>query len=110
MTEALAIEMAWSQMLELGVSDSYLLRYRHLRIGSQKKRTLRAENQFFYLLEMPLTVTIKSKAGIFNMKDSGVSEQQHVHRGIITLENTGEEISDVRFLQVIPSIINTKKH
>jgi len=107
MTEGVAIEIAKVQMRELGIREAYTIRYRHLRIDPQTKRTIKGENHFFYLIDPAANVKIESKAGIYDMNDFAVNEQQHVHRGIIKLENTGEEISDVKFIQIIPHL--TKK-
>lgn len=108
MTEQMAIELAHSQMKELGI-ENYFFRFRHLHLAPNLKRTLRGENEFFYLISEINDVTIKSKAGVYNLSDTAASEMQHIHRGIISIENTGTSWAEVKLLQVIPKKESSKK-
>lgn len=102
MTEGTAIEIARCKMHELGVGNNYIIRYRHLRLDPNEKRTLKAENHIYFLLHSPDFLKVESKAGIYNMLDVAVNEQQHVHTGIIKIENQSAVIEDAKFIQVIP--------
>ncbi|MEZ4921874.1 MAG: hypothetical protein R2780_01770 [Crocinitomicaceae bacterium] len=102
MREGTAIEIAKSKMKELGVGKKYILRYRHFVLDSLEKKQIRSENHLFILIGENEEVKIESKAGIFDMTDEGINEQQHVHRGLIKLENFDKRIQHIRFIQVIP--------
>lgn len=105
MTEGLASEIAEEKMRQIGLKRKhYMLRYRHLRFAEQGKQVLKGENQFFIVINVPKGVKVQSKAGLFDLQDSGLSELQHVHRGLtwVTCENTST--TDVILLQIIPKI------
>ncbi|MBL4862070.1 MAG: hypothetical protein JKY09_03515 [Crocinitomicaceae bacterium] len=103
MNEGTAIEIAKQKMRELGICENdYIFRYRHLRIDPLEKRILKGENNLFILISPSYYVKITSKAGEYNMLDTGINEMQHVHRGLITVENLSEKQLDVRFIQIIP--------
>src|SRR5687768_6330838 len=99
MTDNAAITLAKYQMQEMGITD-YLVRFRHFNLAGDEIRTIRGENQFFYLLDSPPNIKVESKAGWYDTKSSATNEQQHVHRGIITLKNHDESPNDVRFIQI----------
>lgn len=103
MTEALAIEIARSKIRELDVKE-FVLRYRHIRLDSDQRRTLSADNEFYIIVaRMPLLI-VKSKAGVYDLQDESLRELQHVHTGKITLINTVAQSMEVKFLQVIPKV------
>lgn len=102
MNEGTAIELARRKMKEMGVGKKYILRYRHFRLSPSEKITIRGENHLFILIDPPYRIKVKSKAGIYNMVDQGINELQHIHRGLIVVENPISRTLDTRFIQVIP--------
>ncbi len=106
MNEGTAIDMAKEKMKELKVED-YILRYRHLRLDAKEKREIKAENQI-YVLTYPLyNLKLQSKLGIYDLADDGLNELQHVHTGVLKLENQSNIRLDVKFIQAIP--LNKRK-
>ncbi|MBI3133635.1 MAG: hypothetical protein HYZ14_03070 [Bacteroidetes bacterium] len=101
MTEGAAIEIIRYQMCELGVID-YIVRYRHLRLKESEKRIIKAENHLFVLIDPQANIKVESKAGIYDMRDQTINEQQHLHRGIISVTNQSLVQNDARFIQAIP--------
>ena len=101
MNEITAIEIAKSKMRELNVED-YVFRFRHLRLDSLEVREISAENELFIMLERMPFFIIKSKAGIFDLRDTALREIQHVHTGKITITNTIAQSMIMMFLHVIP--------
>lgn len=103
MTEGTAYRIAVCMIHERGhCQEDYLIRYRHLMLDAKESRTLKGENNLFILIDGNYAVKVSSKAGVFNMRDAGINEQQHVHRGLVKLENVIGHRSDIRFLQFIP--------
>ena len=101
MNEGTAIEMAREKMKELRVKD-YILRYRHIRLDGKEKRVIKAENEIYVLTYPFYNLKLQSKAGIYDLADDGLNELQHVHRGILELENQSNVRLDVKFVQAIP--------
>ena len=108
MNEGTAIEIAKFKMKELGVGRKYLLRYRHFHLDLKEKREIKGENHLFILVSNGRGFKVESKAGIFNLMDNGVNEQQHVHRGLIQIENTSRRRIEIKFIQVIPLLKEEK--
>lgn len=102
MNEGTAIEIAQSKMKELGVGENYIIRYRHIRLDPQEKKGLKGENHLYILIKPDDLVKVKSKTGIYDMSDAGINEMQHLHSGLIEIENGSKGRIDVKFLQVIP--------
>ncbi|MBD3637201.1 MAG: hypothetical protein HUJ25_07620 [Crocinitomicaceae bacterium] len=106
MREGTAIEIAKFKMKELGVGKRYILRYRHFVLDSLEKKQIKAENNLYILIAENAEIKIESKTGVFDLKDEGINEQQHIHRGLINLENFDKQIQAIRFIQVIPILKN----
>lgn len=105
MTEGTAIEIAKKMMLELGIGDDYIFRYRHFQIAPQKEVKIKGYNELYILLHPEADLKAYSKAGIYNIQDKGINEMQYVHRGYITLINQGKgAYLQVKVLQVIPKL------
>lgn len=104
MTEGTAIEFAKLKMRELGVGDNYILRYRHIRLDPSEKIKVKGENHMYLLIDPEDLIKVSSKAGIYDVQDTAINELQHVHRGLIEVENLDLVRVSARFLQVIPLI------
>lgn len=103
MTEGTAYKLGEKMMRERGLCEKdFIVRYRHLMLDALERRTVDAENQLFILIDFNYAIKIQSKAGVYDRIDEAIDEQQHIHRGRISLENKFEFRSEVRFLQLIP--------
>jgi len=61
----------------------------------------KAENEFYYLIDQPVNVTISSEFGVYDLSDKGINKQQHIHQGKITITNNDVNVISVQFIQVI---------
>lgn len=106
MYETTAIAIAKSKMGEHNIED-YILRYRHIRLDSNQMMNLKADNEWYIIIDRPFYIKVESKAGIYDRRDKALREIQHVHTGGITLHNDYHQSTTVKFLQVIP-LMDTK--
>lgn len=102
MNEGTAITIAEHKMKELGVGENYILRYRHFRLDPNEVREIKGENHLYILTYPFYNIKVSSKAGVYDLEDDGINELQHVHRGIIKIENKSNVRLDVKFIQAIP--------
>jgi len=102
MNEGTAIEIAEQKMKEMGIGKDYIIRYRHLMLDAGQKLGIKGENHLYILIQPDMGILVASKAGIYNMNDVGINEQQHIHRGLIKIENLLKSRIDVKFIQVVP--------
>ena len=103
MEEGTGIAIAKNKMKELGIAEcDYILRYRHFRLDPNEKREIKGDNHYFILIYPYFNVKLESKMGIYDMEDDGVNELQHLHSGLIKIENQSRIRLDVKFIQVIP--------
>lgn len=101
MTEGMALEIAKTMMAEKG-KNKYLIRYRHFQILPNKEVKLQAENMLIILIKPTYYLKAYSKAGIFNLRDTAIDEQQYVHRGLTKLINQNpKRVLNALVLQVI---------
>ncbi|GAB5419165.1 MAG: hypothetical protein Crog4KO_06730 [Crocinitomicaceae bacterium] len=105
MTEGMASEIAKEKMRDLGLKRKhYLLRYKFLRIDGLETRVLKAANDLFLVIDVPKGIKVKSKTGVYDLADIGITEMQHVHSGTTTVTNITKGFIDIKLLQVIPKI------
>ena len=79
MNEGTAIDFAEKRMKELGI-ENYLVRYRHLQIAPLSQITLDGENHLYLLVQPNIYTRVKSKAGIYNVRNNAINEMQYIHR------------------------------
>jgi hypothetical protein len=101
MNEATAIEIAKNKMQEQNVND-YVIRFRHIRLDSQEVRTISADNEWYIVAERSPFIIVKSKAGIYDFRDTALREIQHVHTGAMTVTNSINQSFTIKFIQLIP--------
>lgn len=101
MYETTAIEIAKSKMRELEV-DEYFIRYRHIRLDANETRMIQGDNEWFFIVDRPYYISVKSIAGIYDWRDTALREMQHVHTGQITLENAYHTSTTFKMLQIVP--------
>ncbi|MBL4704293.1 MAG: hypothetical protein JKY54_07215 [Flavobacteriales bacterium] len=104
MNEGTAIEFARRKMYELGIGERYIIRYRHFRLDPSEQIEVKAENHLFVFIYPYQNIKVSSKAGIYDSNDLAINEMQHVHRGLIQIENQSKTRLGAKFIQVIPLI------
>lgn len=102
MTPALAQEYVKRRMAELGYKTKYHMRLRHFILQVGETRIEKAYGSYYVLTEEPASISIKSQNGFFHLANTNANEMQYEHHGKITIQNTGDSVSRVRFIQVIP--------
>jgi hypothetical protein len=104
MTVEFALDYIPRRMQELGFGNNYLTRWRHFYIGPEATLNIDAANEFFMLITTSNNVKVKSKLGIYDLRDTGINEMQYEHRGkieVTSLSPAGYTL--VLFIQVIPT-------
>jgi hypothetical protein len=102
MTPDIALFLIPRDMRALGyMRDMYITNFRHYVIKGGIALTIKADNEFFYLVRHAIGVTITSDFGVFDLKDSGINELQHKHQGTITIRNYTKRPVRIKFIQVI---------
>jgi hypothetical protein len=109
MTIALALEYIPRRMEELGHGKEYYIRFRHFVLQPSEHMDIEAYNEFYMLIDEPDSISIASDFGFFDLSFSVTNEQQYEHQGFISLQNYSKAANHVRFIQVIPKLINLKK-
>jgi|SRR5665213_1220020 len=102
MTTDIALFMIPRDMRDLGFKDdNYIADFVDYCSHAATSVELNAENEFYYLIGEPQGVTISSQFGVFDLSDTGINKQQHIHQGKITIRNNTKKVMQVKFLQVI---------
>lgn len=102
MTTALAMEYIPRRMKELGIDSNYYMRFRHMVFQAGEKREIDADNQFYFLIEEAFDISISSPMGYYDISETNSNEQSYEHQGNILIDNYGQQINHVRFIQIIP--------
>lgn len=104
MTEGLAIEIAKQKMLEWGVGENHLLRFKHVKIDAQKQKQFTCFNELLILIEPNEDLYAYSNRGVYDENDEGLNELQYIHSGIVKLKNQKRNKAiHIKLLQVIPN-------
>jgi hypothetical protein len=109
MTIDLAIDYIRRRMLELGHGDLYHLRFRHYVLTPRQRISIDALDQLFILIEPVGNVNVESVFGMYDLTVDNSNELQYEHQGQIQLSNYTYRVQHVRFIQVIPIPVNSKK-
>jgi hypothetical protein len=109
MTIALALEYIPRRMDELGHGKDYYIRFRHFVLQPSEHMDLEAYNEFYFLIDEPDSVNITSDFALFDLSFDRTNEQQYEHQGFISIQNYANNVNHVRFIQVIPKQIISKK-
>jgi hypothetical protein len=102
MTIALALEYIPRRMKELGFEANYYMRFKHLVLQASEKLEIDADNQFYFLVEEAFDISISSSMGYYDISETASNEQSYEHQGNILIDNYGQQINHVRFIQIIP--------
>ena len=102
MTAEIATFLVPRNMRDLGFKDdNYIATFIDLVSHAATSFDINSENEFYYLIGEPQGVTISSEFGVYDLSDSGINKQQHIHQGNITIKNNTKRVMQVKFLQVI---------
>jgi len=103
MTTGFAIDYIPRRMRELGFSNNYLTRWRHIQIDAASGLRIDADNEFFMLINPDINISVRSKFGVYDLSDTAINEMQYEHRGKIDVQNNSKDTLTVLFIQVIPN-------
>lgn len=103
MNTAFAIDYIPRRMKELGYENAYITRWRHLQIDAGSILKINADNEYFLLIEPSADFMVKSKMGIYDVRDQSINEMQYEHRGKIHVQNFSSQSRLILFIQIIPN-------
>lgn len=103
MTVEFALDYIPRRMCEMGFGENYITRWRHFQIGPEASLKIDADNEFFMLIAPDGSMRVKSKFGVYDLRDTGINEMQYEHRGKIEITNISTAWNMVLFIQVIPT-------
>ncbi|MEO8760130.1 MAG: hypothetical protein ABI388_03390 [Bacteroidia bacterium] len=102
MTSTLAVFIIPRDMRAKGYEENaYVADFRDLVIKGADTLTIKADNEYFYLIGRAAGVTISSDFGVYDLNDTGINEMQHKHQGTITIINNTKGRVYLTFMQVI---------
>ncbi len=91
-----------NRMQELGFSNQYTVRLKHVVLKANERLEIEADNQFYFLIKDAENVSIHSDFGFFDLSFPFSNEQDYEHQGTILLQNHVSYLNHVHFIQVIP--------
>lgn len=97
-----ALEYIPRRMQELGVNNSYLIKFRHLVIPANERYIVDGADQFYLLVYADSEITVSSEFGNYDLQDIGINEQQYEHQGKISITNLSYSVQHIKFIQIIP--------
>ncbi len=90
-------------MRELGYEEKeYIVKYDDYICPGTATIKIKEDNEFFYLIGEPQGINISSAFGVYDLNDTGINKQQHVHQGKIIIQNTNAQAVQIKFIHVIP--------
>lgn len=102
MTSDIALFIIPRDMRDKGYKvNGYIADFRDYAIKGAAVLTIKADNEYFYLIGQAKGVTISSDFGVYDLSDTGINEMQHKHQGTITITNNTKAIVYLTFIQVI---------
>lgn len=97
-----AIDYIPRRMIELGFDNNYITRWRHFQLDGTSTLKIDADNEYYLLIQPSNNFLVKSKLGIYDVRDSAINEMQYEHRGKIYIYNYATSPQLVLFIQIIP--------
>jgi hypothetical protein len=90
-------------MRELGYEEqNYIATYMDYVCKASMSIRIKGDNEFFYLIGEPQGISISSAFGIYDLSDTGINKQQHIHQGKIIIQNNTSQSVFIKFIHVIP--------
>lgn len=105
MNIAFALDFIPRRMRELGYGDNYIIRWRHFQLEPYQSLKIDGDNEYYLLINPDENVKVRSKAGVFDLTDEAINEQQYEHRGKIQIKSILKATQLILFIQVIPNHI-----
>lgn len=106
MSEEFALLHIKNRMEELGHGVNYFApSIRHYTLYGGEKRVVYAYDEYFFLTQCDVEISISSEFGSYDLTDDRMNEQLHEHQGKITITNNATTLKQISFLQVIPKHI-----
>ncbi len=103
MNPQLAFEIGKQRIRQIGYGRSFICSYRHMTIGAKQTITIKATNQFWYLVEGFTSFSkITSDLGLYDLTDVQLTENQHEHTGTISIYNRADTLLQLQFLVFTP--------
>lgn len=103
MTEALILQQIPEKIRQLRYKK-YHLRHIDFTVTAGNQKTIAGYNELWYIVGYPMGITISSDYGWYDTTGFPDVENEHEHRGLITISNPDNEDKRIQFIQVI--IIN----
>jgi hypothetical protein len=103
MTEEYILQQIPKRIEQLGYKK-YHIHYKDFFIRAQTDTRIEAFNELYFVIGDPQGIIIESDYGIYNSTGLVLCDNEHQHKGEITLSNPGNDDKRVKFVQVI--IIN----
>lgn len=100
MSEQFILQYIPERIKQLGYT-SYHIRYRDILVGAQEVMVIPAYNELYFLIDEPDKTVIESDYGVYDTWVPLHRDNQHQHRGEITITNRESALMRVKFIQVI---------
>jgi hypothetical protein len=97
-----ALDFIPRRMRELGYGTNYITRWRHIQLDAKSLLKIDADNEYYFLIEPSADFSVRSKFGIYDVRDRAINEMQYEHRGKIKIQNFSRYSKLILFIQVIP--------
>jgi hypothetical protein len=97
-----ALDYIPRRMNELGYGKEYTTQWRHLQVDAHSQLKIDADNEYYFLIEPSADFSVRSKFGMFDLRDRASNEMLYEHRGKIKIRNFSNYSKFILFIQVIP--------
>lgn len=106
MTQEFAMLHIPLRMEELGHGNNYFTPIpQHYSLVAEEVRVIDAYNEYFFLTNADLEISVNSEFGMYDLTDDTLNQQLYEHQGKIVLTNKSKNLKHVQFIQVIPKHI-----
>jgi len=100
MSEDFIYQLIPRRIKQLGYTK-YHIQYKDFFIRASSSTRIEAFNELYFVVGDPMGIVIESDYGIYNSTGAVLCDNEHQHKGEITLTNPGNDDKRVKFIQVI---------
>lgn len=100
MTEEYILHQIPKRIEQLGYKKFHI-HYKDFFIRAQTSTRIEAFNELYFVIGDPQGIVIESDYGIYDSTGLVLCDNEHQHKGEITLLNPGNDDKRVKFVQVI---------
>jgi hypothetical protein len=100
MTEEYILHLIPTRIKQLGYKK-YHIHYKDFFIRALSSVRIEAFNELYFVIGDPQGIVIESDYGIYDSTGLVLCDNEHQHKGEITLSNPGNDDKRVKFIQVI---------